>query len=121
MTVVDEYENVDVVFGEPQDSEGRVYIPMFDIRRVSGAALNIMDTGKLGDEGEGTETAPSIEEEETKHVQRRLLAYIEVGAEGMQILPILDRKRVVLGAVLLSSWIVGWVSAALLSIFRQEA
>jgi len=120
MTFIDNYENVDVVLGEPQDSEGRVYIPMFDVRRVSGAALRIMDAGKHSKHKGSAETETIMEGEESVHLQTRPLAHIEVSAEGVQIRPVLDRKRILVGAVLLSSWIVGWVSAALLSAFRRK-
>jgi uncharacterized spore protein YtfJ len=108
--------SVDAAFGEPQEVEGRTFIPVAAVSRGFGM-------------GFGQGTAPGDEDEEEGEPSSgegggtgggagaRPVAVVEISSEETIVRPIIDETKVALAGVALLGWIAFWVAATVRSVF----
>ena len=104
--------SVDAAFGEPQQVEGKVLIPV----GTTGMGFGLGFWEELGDEeAEGEASSP--------HAGggggggTRPVAVIEVTPEATVIRPIVDETRVFVAAIALVGWVLFWVALTVRSVF----
>ena len=129
---------VNAAFGEPQEVEGRILIPVAEVHRGFGMGFGEGTTGEgttgEGTIGEGTTGEGTTGEGEQEGEQppgsegggagggagARPIAVIEVTPAETVVKPIVDETKVALAGIALIGWIAFWVSATLRSIFGQS-
>lgn len=89
--------DVNRVFGEITEAEGRILIPLTDIRYGLDSSLDSGDRGAI-EVGPATMTRP--------------LGYIEIDSDGTRIAPVVDHQKVALVALLFAVWSVLWIAWA---------
>ncbi|MEA3309506.1 MAG: spore germination protein GerW family protein [Chloroflexota bacterium] len=124
ITGISEETNVDMVFGAPQEVDGRTLIPVAEVSYGFGAGL-----GSAPHSGNRDLDAKIIESAPEKHeavgggggggAKVRPIAYIEVDSAGAKIVPILDEKKIALAGILLVAWICGWSGLVLKTLFKK--
>ena len=113
-----ETASVNAAFGEPQEVEGRILIPVAEVHRGFGMGFGEGMTGEVEQEGEqppGGEGGGA-----GGGAGARPIAVIEVTPEETVVKPIVDETKVALAGIALIGWIAFWVSATLRSIFGQS-
>jgi uncharacterized spore protein YtfJ len=110
--------SVDAAFGEPQEVEGRTFIPVAAVSRGfgmgfgQGTAPEDEEEGELpGGEGGGTGGGAGA----------RPVAVIEISAEQTIVRPIVDESKVALAGIALGGWVVFWLAATVRAVFGHSS
>lgn len=131
----------DVVFGKPQQYEGRVLIPVATVSTGFGLGLGQVAGAQREEGPDERETAPEESQTPAKPeartgegiaqeaegggggggVRSRPIAVIEVTPATTVIRPIVDEGKVLLAGMALVAWIALWLSLTLQAIFGREA
>ena len=131
--------NVNAVFGEPKEVQGRVLIPVAEVSYGFGMGWGSGSTECTcecddeacccGEEEAATETCCCDEEEGAgsggegggggSGARVRPLAYIEVGPEGAKVVPIQDEQKIALMGIAMGMWCVGWIGLVLKSLLKK--
>ncbi len=132
-----EKADVNVVFGEPKEVQGRVLIPVAEVAYGFGMGLgaaSVECSCECGDEAcagheedaccsDAEECACEDDDNEFggggAGVRVRPLAYIEVGADGARVVPIQDEQKIALMGIALGMWCIGWLGLVLRSLFKK--
>jgi len=139
---ITEKANVDAVFGKPETVEGRILIPVAEVRVGFGMGGGLAPAHEricgYGDHAAEEQACcadePCCEDEagecmvhETASgggggagARVRPIATIEVGPEGTHIRSIVDEQKVALAGILLGFWAIGWVGLVLNTIFGRS-
>jgi len=114
--------SADAAFGEPQEVEGRVLIPVAEVgigfglgfgQGTSSEGKEESDVPEGGGGGEGGGAGGGA--------KSRPVAVIEVTPEETVIKPIVDESKISLAGVLLVGWIVFWLTATVRAVFRYRS
>jgi uncharacterized spore protein YtfJ len=104
--------SVDAAFGEPQQLEGKVLIPV----AATGTGFGIGFQGDLSStDFEDEEASPQVGG--GGRGGARPVAVIEVTPEATVVRPIVDETRVFMAAIALVGWVLFWVTATVRSVF----
>ena len=110
-----ETASANVTLGEPQEIEGRVFIPVAAVGTGFGMGFEqgVTEDGEVEgeDEAEGGGGGRS---------GSRPVAVIEVTAEETLVRPILDETKIALAGIALIAWFVFWLTATVRTIFGSE-
>jgi uncharacterized spore protein YtfJ len=107
--------SADAVFGEPQQVEGKVLIPVAAVADGFG-----MGFGQDAASESGDEPAPPAQDRQGGAgggAKSRPVALIEVTPEETVVKPVVDETKVALASLALIGWIVFWVAATVRSVF----
>lgn len=142
ITAVVEKAQVNVVFGDPKEVQGRVLIPVGEVTYGFGlgrSALAHTCTCECDDEatccGDSECTcadASSLQDEDVPPCEEdsgglgaaagarvRPLAYIDVGPDGAKVVPIRDEQKIAIAGIALVMWCFGWMGLVLGSLRRR--
>ena len=119
----------DAVFGEAQEVEGRILIPVAAV----GTGFGIGFGHGIDPEAEEEPEGPLDEEDQESSgdwsgegggagggSRSRPVAVIEVSSEDTVIRPIVDEGKIALAGIALVAWIVFWLSATVRAIFSED-
>lgn len=124
-----ETATADAIFGEVQEVEGRILIPVAAVGTGFGLGF-----GYGADEEAREEPRGPLGEEEGQECQgdwrgegggagggsgSRPVAVIEVTSEDTVIRPIIDEGKIALAGIALVAWIVFWLSTTVRAIFSE--
>lgn len=112
--------SVDAAFGKPIQAEGRMLIPVAQVRMGMGlgfgesqptdqpSAESSADllTGDSGGGGAGGGARP--------------IALIEISPEHTEIKPIVDQGKLTIAGILLGMWVAFWLAVTLIAIFGKQ-
>ncbi|MBN1921383.1 MAG: hypothetical protein JW892_09075 [Anaerolineae bacterium] len=125
--------DVNVVFGEPKEVQGRTLIPVAEVAYGFGMGLGAASV-ECGDAAcvDHDDDACCSDEEEcagaddegefgggAAGARVRPLAYIEVGADSARVIPIQDEQKIALMGIALGMWCVAWLGLVLKSLFKK--
>ena len=110
--------SVDAAFGEPQEIEGRVFIPVASVH--SGLGLGFGQ----GTDGEQEEGEPPAEGEgggAGGGAGAKPIAVIEITPEETVIRSIEDETKIAMAGIAMVAWCVFWMSVTLSAIFGKKS
>jgi uncharacterized spore protein YtfJ len=110
--------SVQAVFGEPQEVEGRILIPVAAVRTGFGMGFGELPADQEPEDQDAEEGKQSGGSGGSARV--RPVALIEVTPQQTVIKPILDETKVALAGLGLVAWIVFWVMATVQAVFGAE-
>lgn len=127
-----ETASADAAFGEPQEAEGRVFIPVAAVGTGFGMGFGQGTAGAGEEEGEEGQAAEEAAEDEGGlpsgegggaggKAHSRPVAVIEVTPEETIIRPIIDESKVALAGVMLVGWVLFCMMVTLRAIFAPRA
>jgi uncharacterized spore protein YtfJ len=122
----------DAAFGQPQEVEGRVIIPVSAVGTGFGLGFG---RGMPGAEGDGESEVPWDMEGAQEQGQQEAgegggggggagshpVAVIEVTPEGTVVRPIVDETRVAVAGILLAGWFVFWLFTTVRAVFTHRS
>ncbi len=125
-----ETTSADVAFGQPQEVEGRVLIPVASVATGFGVGFGRGVAEEEDEESEmsrGKEEADALEAEKAAEgggagggAGARPVAVIEVTPEKTVIRPIVDESKVALAGIMLGGWVVFWLLATIRAVFGRK-
>jgi len=109
--------SVDAAFGDPEEIEGKVLIPVAAVGGGFGLGFSqyTSDDRAEGDAAPADGGAGSL-----GRAGARPVAVIEVTPEDTTIKPIVDETKIALAGLVLGAWVVFWVMATVRSVFGQH-
>ncbi|MBN1954243.1 MAG: hypothetical protein JW900_04245 [Anaerolineae bacterium] len=114
-----EQANVNAVFGQPLQVEGRTVIPVAEV--TYGFGLGFGSGSDVEGEEEGEEKAESGEGGGGGGgLRARPLGLVEVTPERIHVEPVVDEQKVVHAVILLMAWLGAWIAGALMLILRKN-
>jgi uncharacterized spore protein YtfJ len=121
----------DAAFGQPQEAEGRVIIPVSSVRTGFGLGFG---RGTPYDEPEESsvpwdmDETPADDEDEAGEgggggggANSHPVAVIEVTPEGTIVRAIVDETRVALAGIALAGWCVFWLLVTMRAVFGRKS
>jgi len=112
--------SADAAFGEPREVEGRVLIPVAQVRAGLGLGFGQRAPDEVREEGEveGESVAPQ-DGGAGYGTRARPIAVIEVTPERTVVRPIVDETRIAMAGLLLMGWIVFWMAMTVRKVFGK--
>lgn len=111
--------SVDAAFGEPQEIEGRTFIPVAAVGR--GFGMGFGQGTAPGDEEAEAETSSGEGGGTGGGAGARPVAMIEISTEETIVRPIVDESKVALAGIALVAWVAFWVAATVRAVFAQRS
>ncbi|MBN1579179.1 MAG: hypothetical protein JXA89_00645 [Anaerolineae bacterium] len=108
--------SVGKAFGEPQEAEGKIIIPVAEVGLGFGLGFGQGTTPE-------TEEAPVGEGEGGGGgggANARPIAIIEISKEETIVKPIVDESKITLAAIAMVAWCIFWLMATLRAIFGEQ-
>jgi uncharacterized spore protein YtfJ len=121
----------DAAFGQPQEVEGRVIIPVSAVGTRFGLGFGHgSPTLEIEEESQVPWDMDQMSEEDQGSpegggggggAESHPVAMIEVTPEGTVIRPLVDETRVAIAGILLAGWIAFWLFTTVRAVFRHRS
>jgi uncharacterized spore protein YtfJ len=111
---------VSAAFGEPQEVEGKVLIPVATVKNGFGLGFGEGTSGEVSETDECQRPAEGEGGGAAAGATARPIAVIEVTPEDTVIRPITDETKVALAGIALVAWIAFWIAATVRAVFGHR-